>query len=109
MVLEKILESPLDCKEIQPVNPKEVNPEYSLEGLMLKLKFQYYGHLMPRTDSLEKTLMRGRNVGRRRGQQKMKRLDSITVSMDMILSKFREIVEDRGSHEVTKIQTQLSD
>ena len=98
MVLEKTFESPLDCKEIQPVHL-----EYSLEGLMLKLKFQYYGHLMPRTDSLKKTLMRGRNVGSRRGQQKMKRLDSITVSMDMILSKFREIVEDRGSHEVTKI------
>ena len=91
------LESPLDCKEIKPVNPKEINPEYSLEGLMLNLKFQYYGHLMPRADSLEKTLMLGKNVSRIRGQQKMKWLDSITDSTDMILSKFRETVEDRSS------------
>ena len=66
MVLEKTLESPLDCKEIQPVHPKEINPEYSLEGLMLKLKLQYFGHLMGRTDSLEKTLMLGKIEGRRR-------------------------------------------
>ena len=66
MVLEKTLESPLDCEEIQPVNPKEINPEYSLEGLMLKLKLQYFGHLMRRTDSLEKTLMLGKIEGRRR-------------------------------------------
>ena len=65
MVLEKTLESPLDCKEIKPVNPKEISPEYSLEGLMLKLKLQYFGHLM-RTDSLEKTLMLGKIEGRRR-------------------------------------------
>ena len=65
MVLEKTLESPLDCKEIQPVHPKG-NPEYSLEGLMLKLKLQYFGHLMQRTDSLEKTLMLGKTEGRRR-------------------------------------------
>ena len=71
-MLKKTLESPLDCKEIKPVNPKEINPEYSLEGLMLNLKFQYYGHLMPRADSLEKTLMLGKNVSRIRGQQKMK-------------------------------------
>jgi len=64
--LEKTLESPLDCEEIQPVNPKEINPEYSLEGLMLKLKLQYFGHLMRRTDSLEKTLMLGKIEGRRR-------------------------------------------
>ena len=66
MVLEKTLESPLDCKEIQPVNPKEISPEYSLEKLMLKLKLQYFGHLMQRTDSLEKTLMLGKIEGRRR-------------------------------------------
>ena len=63
MVLEKTLESPLDCKEIQPVNPKGINPEYSLEGLTLKLKLQYFGHLMQRVDSLEKTLMLGRDWG----------------------------------------------
>ena len=66
MVLEKTLESPLDCKDIQPVNPKEISPEYSLEGLVLKLKLQYFGHLMQRTDSLEKTLMLGKIEGRRR-------------------------------------------
>ena len=66
MVLEKTLESTLDCKEIQPVTPKEISPEYSLEGLMLKLKLQYFGHLMQRTDSMEKTLMLGKTEGRRR-------------------------------------------
>ena len=66
LVMEKTLESPLDCKEIKPVNPKEINPEYSLEGLMLKLKFQYFGHLMQRADSLEKTLMLRKIEGRRR-------------------------------------------
>ena len=66
MVLEKTLESPLDSMEIQPVHPKEISPEYSLEGLMLKLKLQYFGHLMGRTDSLEKTLMMGKIVGGRR-------------------------------------------
>ena len=66
-MLEKTLESPLDCKEIQPVNPKEINPEYSLEGLMLKLKLQYFGHLIRRSDSLEKTLILGKTEGRRRG------------------------------------------
>ena len=64
-MLEKTLESPLDCKEIKPVHPKEISPEYSLEGLMLKLKLQYFGHLMQRTDSLEKTLMLGKIEGRR--------------------------------------------
>ena len=73
MVLEKTLESPLDCKEIQPVHPKEISPGCSLEGLMLKLKFQYFGHLMRRVDSLEKTLMLGGIGGRRRrGLQKMR-------------------------------------
>ena len=80
VVLEKTLESPLDCKEIQPVHPKEINPEYSLywctEVLMLKLKLQYFGHLMGRTDSFEKSLMLGMIEGRRRGQQKMRWLDS---------------------------------
>ena len=70
MVLEKTLESPLDCKEIQPVNPKEINPEYSVEGLMLKLKLQYFGHLVRRADSLEKTLMLGMIEGRRRGDDR---------------------------------------
>ena len=72
MVLEKTLESPLDCKEIKPVNPKGNQFEYSLEGLMLKLNLQYFGHLMQRTDSLEKTLMLGKTEGRRRGQQNMR-------------------------------------
>ena len=86
MVLGKTLESPLDCKEIQPVNPK--GNEYSLEGLMLNLKLQYFGHLMQRADSLEKTLMLGKIEGKRRkGQQRMRWLDSITDSMDMNLSK----------------------
>ena len=71
-MLEKTLESPLDCKETKPVNPKEISPEYSLEGLMLKLKLQYFGHMMQRTDSLEKTLMLGKIEGRRRrGRQRM--------------------------------------
>jgi len=86
VVLEKTLESSLDCKEIQPVHLTEISPEYSLEGLMLKLKLQYFGHLMRRTDSLEKTLMLGRIEGRRRrGRQRMKWLDGITDSTDMSL------------------------
>ena len=84
MVLEKTLEGPLDCKKIQPVHPKEISPEYSLEGLMLKLKLQYFGHLMQRTDSLEKTPMLGKIEGRRiRGQQRMRWLDGTTDVMDM--------------------------
>ena len=92
----RTLESPLDCKEIQPAHPKRISPEYSLEGLMLKLKFQYFGHLMRRTDLLEKTLMLGKIEGRRRrGRQRMRWLDTITDSVDMNLSKLQEIVEDR--------------
>ena len=90
VVLEKTLESPLNCKEIQPVHPKGNHPEYSLEGLMLKLKLQYFGHLMWRTDSLGETLVLGKIEGRsRRGWQKTRWLNGITDSMDMNLSKLR--------------------
>ena len=113
MVLKKTPESPLDGKEIQPVHPK-INPEYSLEGLILKLKLQYFGHLMRRANSLEKSLILGNIEGRRRrGGQRMRWSDGITDTMDMSLIELRDIVKDReawhaAEHDLATEQRQPS-
>ena len=110
MALEKTLESPLDSKEIKPVDPEEINPEYPLEGQMLKLKLQNFGHLMQRSNSLEEILILGKTEGRRRrGRQRMRRLGGITDSTDMSMNKLREMVSPGVLRSVvSQSRTQLS-
>ena len=111
----RLLRAPWTARRSNQSILREISPEYSLEVLMLKLKFQYFGHLMLRTDSLQKTLMRGKIEGRRRrGRQRMRWLDGVTDAMDMSLSKLQKMVKDRDAwraavHGVTKSQTRLSD